>query len=562
MYKKAISITLLLTAFTSLNAQIGIGTTSPHASSILDIESTTKGFLPPRVSNHTVINNPASGLIVYDETDGCINVYNGTDWVNLCNGSGSSNSSGGFSGLLGRSSDPYADLFGTDLRFKQVVIGYNQNRSGAIDDNNNLFMWGYEPNSGTGSGMISEFNGHVPTLTTRTHFASPYFLSHPQINGKADRLRTGNNSSAHALLTTDSLLFVWGQETDNLLGPNVTFSTTTPVLVDLPASANPNAKIIDATFSFSLGKGLFIITDEGKLYLRGQNSSAPSFSVENSFREIPYPATATDPNFKYVELMHSPNTGQQQINVLFVKGSDNEIYAMGTNDYYCFGNSSVSSGKHQIFTASNIHKVNFPVGHAEITKISNNRYFNLALDIEGNAYGWGYQKTIAGDTTAYFNVVSSTPLTSLVSTRIVEEPALLKLPSEINHVIDISTYPNNYVSGIVGDNNQAYICGNLSQITSGYIAALYNDNANKRYSRLMNASMYAIKTIQFAPNSIAFTDTENRYYWVGNSTHHNMGGYYKFDETSHSTTPETASFLYPMLKGSYDDDHDFIQPLN
>lgn len=50
------------------NAQIGIGTTTPNASSILDITSTTKGMLTPRMT--TVLRNaiatPADGLMVYD----------------------------------------------------------------------------------------------------------------------------------------------------------------------------------------------------------------------------------------------------------------------------------------------------------------------------------------------------------------------------------------------------------------------------------------------------------------------------------------------------------------
>lgn len=50
------------------NAQIGIGTTSPNASSVLDITSTTQGLLPPRMTTvqRNAIVTPADGLIVYD----------------------------------------------------------------------------------------------------------------------------------------------------------------------------------------------------------------------------------------------------------------------------------------------------------------------------------------------------------------------------------------------------------------------------------------------------------------------------------------------------------------
>lgn len=64
--------TLLLMFFLLLsltgNAQIGIGTITPNASSVLDITSTTKGMLTPRMTTaqRTAITTPADGLMVYD----------------------------------------------------------------------------------------------------------------------------------------------------------------------------------------------------------------------------------------------------------------------------------------------------------------------------------------------------------------------------------------------------------------------------------------------------------------------------------------------------------------
>jgi len=54
----------------SLNAQVGIGTTSPEASSILEIDSNQKGVLLPRLTNTQMntILSPAEGLIVYNKT--------------------------------------------------------------------------------------------------------------------------------------------------------------------------------------------------------------------------------------------------------------------------------------------------------------------------------------------------------------------------------------------------------------------------------------------------------------------------------------------------------------
>ncbi len=71
-----------------LLSQTGIGTTTPHTSAKLDITSTDKGFLPPRMtsSQRTSIQNPATGLMVY-QTDGTAGLYyhNGTAWIYIIN---------------------------------------------------------------------------------------------------------------------------------------------------------------------------------------------------------------------------------------------------------------------------------------------------------------------------------------------------------------------------------------------------------------------------------------------------------------------------------------------
>lgn len=61
-----------------------IGTTSPTASAIFQISSTTKGFLPPTMTNtqRTNISSPAIGLMVYctDATEG-LYIYKSTGWT-------------------------------------------------------------------------------------------------------------------------------------------------------------------------------------------------------------------------------------------------------------------------------------------------------------------------------------------------------------------------------------------------------------------------------------------------------------------------------------------------
>ena len=74
--------------YSSIYAQIGIGTVNPEQSSVLDVTSTNKGFLPPRMttSERDAINGGdiAIGLVIYNEDTKCIEFYMGTGWSNPC----------------------------------------------------------------------------------------------------------------------------------------------------------------------------------------------------------------------------------------------------------------------------------------------------------------------------------------------------------------------------------------------------------------------------------------------------------------------------------------------
>jgi hypothetical protein len=60
---------------------VGIGA-NPNNSAVLQADSTTRGFLPPRMTTtqRNAIPTPAAGLIVYDTTDNKHYGYNGTTW--------------------------------------------------------------------------------------------------------------------------------------------------------------------------------------------------------------------------------------------------------------------------------------------------------------------------------------------------------------------------------------------------------------------------------------------------------------------------------------------------
>lgn len=61
---------------------IGIGTTSPNASALLDLTATDKGFAPPRMTTtqRDAITSPVEGLVIYNTTTKTLNFFNGTAW--------------------------------------------------------------------------------------------------------------------------------------------------------------------------------------------------------------------------------------------------------------------------------------------------------------------------------------------------------------------------------------------------------------------------------------------------------------------------------------------------
>jgi microcystin-dependent protein len=68
---------------------VSIGTASQEASALLQIASTTKGFLPPRMTTtqRDAIASPATGLILFNTTDNNHQFYNGSLWSSLGGGS-------------------------------------------------------------------------------------------------------------------------------------------------------------------------------------------------------------------------------------------------------------------------------------------------------------------------------------------------------------------------------------------------------------------------------------------------------------------------------------------
>jgi hypothetical protein len=89
MKKHLLTLVFLLILIGTYAQNVGIGTTTPNASALLDLNSTTRGLLLPRLNNTQMfgIQNPASGLVVFNTNYNELYHYNGSSWRSIINSS-------------------------------------------------------------------------------------------------------------------------------------------------------------------------------------------------------------------------------------------------------------------------------------------------------------------------------------------------------------------------------------------------------------------------------------------------------------------------------------------
>ena len=67
---KRLSILLMCAGISlaGIAQNVGIGTSTPNASALLELQSTNKGLLLPRVADTNSVASPAKGLVIYSTT--------------------------------------------------------------------------------------------------------------------------------------------------------------------------------------------------------------------------------------------------------------------------------------------------------------------------------------------------------------------------------------------------------------------------------------------------------------------------------------------------------------
>jgi hypothetical protein len=148
---QAVLISIFSFIYSGIYAQnagnVGIGTTTPHNSAILDLSSNTKGLLLPRMSlqERTSIINPAKGLMVYQTNlISGLYIHNGNEWSAIgateAKLTTADNSVWGTSGNTGLNSND--NFIGTSDK-TPLIFKVNNFKSGIIDSERGNLMMGF-----------------------------------------------------------------------------------------------------------------------------------------------------------------------------------------------------------------------------------------------------------------------------------------------------------------------------------------------------------------------------------------------------------------------------------
>jgi len=138
-------LSVLNTAQGQTKGGVGIGTTTPDNSAILDLSSNKKGLLLPRMSlqERTEIKSPARGLMVYQTNFmSGLYIYDGSTWSSIGSTEAKlTTNDNAVWGTLGNAGLNSAEHFIGTTDQTSIVFKVNNQKSGLIDsERGNLFL--------------------------------------------------------------------------------------------------------------------------------------------------------------------------------------------------------------------------------------------------------------------------------------------------------------------------------------------------------------------------------------------------------------------------------------
>jgi len=370
----------------SQTGNVGIGTSTPYSSSILDLTATDKALLLPRVANAAAVATPTNGMMVYDISQKCVIGYENSAWSGCLSSSG------------GTPPTPGGDDFGLDFTstVKQIASGYDgngSNTSGLIATDGKVFLWGQNTS-------FSFFTGEQ----------KPTPVYSPLPNGElAQKIAIGNTVAM--ALTTTGKVYIMGIDIQN----------TWPAFGGIAVARQWTQLTIAGETSFAdvqtspWGRNSFVRGASGKVYRSGWGNTYSTPERVAPYTAMLFPAGVTSYTDMWVDGVQGSGPN------IFLKGNDNNIYAAGANVYGQLGIGNTTNVNLNVAPV----KVIFPAGVNNVVKISSSdRGISLAITADGKAYGWGRWRD-----SNIVNYFAATPVAGALSGNTLLLPSPLVLPT-------------------------------------------------------------------------------------------------------------------------------------
>lgn len=310
------SIILLANALLAQN--VGIGTQTPHASAQLDVSSTTRGLLAPRMTTaqRNAIASPAKGLLVYDTQENSLFHYNGSAWVNLSAGGGG----GGFTLPYSASVDLNTNALSiTNAGFGAAITGITTNEfgyavSGISNSAYGYGIYGYAnaPNAVAVYGNTVEgtaVRGHstggigVDARSTNNSAlkasiilgANPNAVIVATHAGAGDGIEAGSNTGSGVKGTTNSTLIneagVYGINNSSATGNGVLGVANASQAIGVQGTSNNGTGVQGVTNAGTAvkgiagsGIGLYGNSGSGGTAIRGESANGYGLVVSGNVR--------------------------------------------------------------------------------------------------------------------------------------------------------------------------------------------------------------------------------------------------------------------------------------
>jgi hypothetical protein len=318
---------LLVFSFQTANAQgvkIGVTPGNPDASSILELQSTAHGLLPPRMNTaqRDAILNPANGLMIYNTDTDCMQYYRGQSngWYSTCPVAPTVNTSSvtSITGITASSGGNVVNDGGASVMARGIC--WDMNPSPDLSDSFTT--------DGNGSGaFVSTLTGLTPGTT--------YFVRAYATNNVGTSF--GNEVSFATplppVLTTASATGIG--ETTATTGGNITDDGGAAVTSrGVCWSTSPNPTVLNTTTTNGSGLGAYTanltgLTPGATYYLRAYavNAAGTSYGNEITFTTlIAVPIIGAGTGYPGTQFSSSTTLGDQRTPDKAFDNSLNEHY--------------------------------------------------------------------------------------------------------------------------------------------------------------------------------------------------------------------------------------------